>query len=90
MVWPLTLSEQFRLHQLPLHFDPLLAGLRPDRHLPFEDALSPEVYTSIFCQLWGAPAGGVQGGLETGNSAEGFQGSLETGSSDKAVAITTA
>jgi hypothetical protein len=76
VVWSLMLPERFQLHQLPLHFDPLLAELCPRRHLPFEDAPSPEVYTLIFCQLWGAPAGGLQGGLETG-------------SSDKVVAITT-
>jgi hypothetical protein len=91
VIRPLTLSEWFRLHQLPLHFDPLLAGLCPNRHLPFEDALSPEVYTSIFHQLWGAPAGGFHGGVELGSSDEGFQGeSLEIGSRDKTVAITTA
>ena len=90
VVQPLTLLERFQLHQLPLHFDPLSAGLRPNRHLPFEDAPSPEVYTSIFHQLWGAPVGGFQGGLESGSSNEGFQGGLEIGSRDEAVAITTA
>ncbi len=55
VIWPLTLSERFRLHQLPLHFDPLLAGLCPHRHLPFpfEDAPSPEVYTLIFANCGG-------------------------------------
>ncbi len=40
-----------------LTYDPLLAGLSPCGHLPFEDSPSPEVYISIFCQLWGASVG---------------------------------
>jgi hypothetical protein len=55
----LTLTEQLRLHQLPLSMDPLLAGLNSRGVLPFEDVPSPEIYTSIFCQLWGTYVGGL-------------------------------
>ncbi len=55
----LTMPERLRLHQLLLYMDPLLAGLSPCGLLPFEDSLSPEVYTSFFCQLWGASVGGL-------------------------------
>ncbi len=47
----LTLTERLRLHRLPLSMDPLLAGFNSGGVLPFEDAPSPEIYTSIFCQL---------------------------------------
>ncbi len=49
----LTMSERLRLHQLPLAMDPLLAGLNPGTPCLFEDSPSPEVYTSVFRQLWG-------------------------------------
>jgi hypothetical protein len=58
----LTLLERLWLHQLPLHMEPLLAGLSPCGHLPFEDSPSPEVYTSVSCVnlgrlLWGGYVG---------------------------------
>jgi hypothetical protein len=61
VVCGLTLTERLWLHQLPLSMDPLLAGLNSGGALPFEDAPSPEIYTSIFCQLWGAYGGGLEG-----------------------------
>ena len=54
----LTTLEQLRLRQLPLSMDPLLSGLSSRNTLPFEDSLSPEVFTSVFRQLWGAIVGG--------------------------------
>jgi hypothetical protein len=60
LIWGLTLPERLWLHQVPLHMDPLLVGLSPCGHLPFKDLPSPEVYTSIFCQLWGASLGGSE------------------------------
>jgi hypothetical protein len=55
------MSERLHLHQLPLAMDPLLAGLNPGTPCPFEDSPSPEVYTSVFHQLWGTCVGGVHG-----------------------------
>jgi hypothetical protein len=43
MVRGLTSPERLRLHQVPIHMDPLLAGLSPCGHLPFKDSTSPEV-----------------------------------------------
>jgi hypothetical protein len=40
--------------------DPLLVGLSPRGQLPFKNSPSPEVYTSIFCQLWGASLGSLE------------------------------
>jgi hypothetical protein len=57
----LTMRECLRLHQLPLAMEPLLAGLNPGTPCPFEDSPSPEVYTLMFCQLWGTCVGGVHG-----------------------------
>ena len=59
----LTLTERFRLHQLPLYMDTLLGGLNPRVPLPFEDSPSPEIYTSLFRQLWGVTGGGVDASL---------------------------
>jgi hypothetical protein len=49
----LTTLEQLRLRQIPLSMDPHLSGLSSGGTSPFEDSLSPEVFTSIFRQLWG-------------------------------------
>jgi hypothetical protein len=38
--------------------DPHLSGLNSGGTFPFEDSLSPEVFTSIFRQLWGTVVGG--------------------------------
>ena len=38
--------------------DPLLSGLSSGGTFPFKDSLSPEVFTSIFQQLWGTVVGG--------------------------------
>jgi hypothetical protein len=64
----LTMSKRLRLHQLLLAIDPLLAGLNPGTPCPFEDSPSPEIYTSVFHQLWGTCVGGVHsiGRLEVG------------------------
>jgi hypothetical protein len=40
--------------------DPLLSRLSSGGTFPFEDSLSPEVFTSIFRQLWGAVVGGCE------------------------------
>jgi hypothetical protein len=37
-----------------------MAGLSPCGHLLFEDSPFPGVYTSVFCQLWGAFVGGLE------------------------------
>ncbi len=37
--------------------DSVLEGLNPEGRLPFEDAPSPEIYTSIFRGLWGVNGG---------------------------------
>jgi hypothetical protein len=54
----LTTLEQLRLRQIPLSMDPLLSGLSSGGTFPFEDSLSPEVFTSIFRQVWGTVVGG--------------------------------
>ena len=53
----LTTLEQLRLRQIPLLMDPQLSGLSSGGTFPFEDSLSPEVFTSIFRQLWGTVVG---------------------------------
>ena len=54
----LTTLEQLRLRQILLSMDPLLSGLSSGGTFPFEDSLSPEVFTSLFRQLWGTAVGG--------------------------------
>ena len=54
----LTTLEQLRLRQIPLSMHPLLSGLSSGGTFPFEDSPSPEVFTSIFRQLWGTVVGG--------------------------------
>jgi len=51
------LPELLRLYRLPLTLDPLLRDLDPERGLPFEDAPAPDVFISIFRQLWGVCGG---------------------------------
>jgi hypothetical protein len=51
---PLSLVEMLRLHQLPLSMDPLLRDLSPANGLPFADSPSPDLFVSLFWQLWGA------------------------------------
>jgi hypothetical protein len=53
------LPELLRLYRLPLTLDPLLRDLDPERGLPFEDAPAPDVFVSIFRQLWGVCGGSV-------------------------------
>ena len=70
----LTTVEHLRLRQLPLSMDPLLSGLNSLHALPFEDSLSPEVFTSVFRQLWGATEGGCRvgnGGREEEDTTDG-------------------
>jgi len=50
-----------RLYQLPLSFDGVLGGLDPAKGLSFEDLPAPDLFTSIFCQLWGVIGGGLGG-----------------------------
>jgi hypothetical protein len=90
----LMLTKRLHLHRLPLplSMDPLLSGLNPGGALPFEDSHSPEIYTSIFWQLWDASAGGLisNAWVEDGtiamassvaDGAEGLKGEVETVSS---------
>ena len=63
----LTTLEQLRLRQIPLSMDPHLLGLSSGGTFPFEDSLSPEVFTSIFRQLWGT----VVGGCDSNEAVEG-------------------
>jgi hypothetical protein len=57
----LKLPELLRLYRLPLTLDPLWSECDPAHGLPFEDAPAPDVFISIFRQLWG-----VCGGLALG------------------------
>ena len=54
----LTLPELLHLYQLRLELDMVLRVLSPDTWLPFEDSPPPDLYVSIFCQMWS-----VEGGL---------------------------
>ncbi len=56
----LTIREKLRLFQLPLSMDEALVGLNLVGRLPFADSPSPEIYTSLFCQLWGSLGGGLR------------------------------
>lgn len=49
----LTIAEKLRLYQMPLSMDDVLSTCFPSGRLPFADSPSPEVYTSLFRQLWG-------------------------------------
>ncbi len=49
----LTLPELLRLYQLPLLMDPPHRDLDPGRGLPVKDAPVPDLFVSIFRQLWG-------------------------------------
>ncbi len=73
----LTVLEQLRLCQLPLSMDPLMSGLRPSRTFPFEDSLSPEVFTSVFRQLWGTCVGGYAAKEEKGIEEDSEKGIVE-------------
>ena len=53
----LTLPELFCLYQLPLELDTGLCTLSPDTWLPFEDSPPPDLYVSIFRQIWGVEGG---------------------------------
>jgi hypothetical protein len=61
----LTLPEVFRIYDLPLSLDPALldgianapGGFNPNTPLPFEDAVSPSILTSIFRMVWGFMGG---------------------------------
>jgi hypothetical protein len=55
----LTIREKLRLFQLPLSMDESLGGSNSVGQLPFADSPSPEIYTSLFRQLWGVSGGGV-------------------------------
>ena len=57
----LTVPELLRLYQLPLHMDDFFQQFRMSSALPFEQAASPVIYTSIFRQLWGVAEGGLSG-----------------------------
>ena len=53
----LTLPELFCLYQLPLELDTGLHILSPDTWLPFEDSPPPDLYVSIFRQMWSVEGG---------------------------------
>jgi hypothetical protein len=53
----LTLPELFRLYQLPLELDTGLRTLSPDTWLPFKDSPPPDLYVSIFRQMWSVEGG---------------------------------
>ena len=53
----LTLPELFCLYQLPLELDTGLQIFSPDTWLPFEDSPPPDLYVSIFCQMWSVEGG---------------------------------
>ena len=63
IVRPLSTVELLRVYQLPLSFDVLLGGLERAKGLPFKDSPAPDLFTSIFCQLWGV----IEGGLGLGS-----------------------
>jgi hypothetical protein len=56
---PLSTIKLLRLYQLPLSLDPFLSGLEPAKGLLFEDSPAPDLFTSIFHQLWGVIGGGL-------------------------------
>ena len=58
---PLSTIKLLRLYQLPLSLDAWLGGLEPAKGLPFEDLPAPDLFTSIFHQLWGVIGGGLGG-----------------------------
>ncbi len=58
---PLSTIELLRLYQLPFSLDAWLGGLEPAKGLPFEDSPTPDLFTSIFRQLWGVIRGGLGG-----------------------------
>jgi hypothetical protein len=57
-VCTLTIGEKLQLFRMPLAMDGVLGGLRSSSQLPFADSPLPEIYTSIFRQLWGVDGGG--------------------------------
>jgi hypothetical protein len=63
---------------MPLNMDPLLAVWKPCKRLPFEDTPSPELYTLVFCQLWGDCAGGVDGREDMRNDVDLGCGAIST------------
>ena len=56
----LTVPELLRLYQLPLDMDGFFQQFKMSSALPFEQAASPVIYTSIFRQLWGVDGGGFE------------------------------
>ncbi len=66
---PLSTVELLRLYQLSLSLDAWLGSLEPAKGLPFEDSPAPDLFTSIFRQLWGVIEGGL--GLKEGEEEEG-------------------
>jgi hypothetical protein len=67
IAWSLTLPEVFRIYDLPMSLDPALldgianapGGFNLNTPLPFEDAISPSILTSIFRMVWGFVGGGT-------------------------------
>jgi len=76
---PLSTVELLRLYQLPLLLDAWLGGLEPAKGLPFKDLPAPDLFTSIFRQLWGVIEGGLGLNLtlEEGEEEEGVEGKEE-------------
>ena len=61
----LTTEELLRLYQLPLDMDKSIVEIvvRWKNGVPFEDTPPPEMYASIFRQLWSEDMGGASSGL---------------------------
>ena len=61
VVRALALLELLRLYQLPLSMDEHFRSFKLSSPLPFEQAASSVVFTSILRQLWGVNVGGLGG-----------------------------
>ena len=85
---PLSTIELLRLYQLPLSLDVWLGGFEPARGLPFEDSPAPDLFTSIFRQLWGVVEGGLDLNL-TLEEGEGEELELTSGTSEGAMTVST-
>jgi hypothetical protein len=58
VIQPLSLAELLQLYQLPHLTDLVLKGVEPDKGLPFADSPAPNLFASIFWQLWSEVGGG--------------------------------
>jgi hypothetical protein len=77
VAWPLALPELLQLYQLPLLMDAVLRALEPDKGLPFEDSPAPNLFASVFQQLWGASGGGSGSDFSAGDTAPNLEKAVE-------------